>query len=51
VPDPPHMITGMILTMHSPGWRARSQIASRASSAIAAAPTQCPDLRRQTGAI
>jgi hypothetical protein len=30
VPDPPHMITGMILVMHSPGWRAPFAIASRA---------------------
>src|SRR6202046_5919832 len=44
VPDPPHMITGLNLGIHSPGWRVAIAIASRASSAITAAPRQCADL-------
>jgi hypothetical protein len=28
VPDPPHMITGLILGIHSPGWRVAIAIAS-----------------------
>jgi hypothetical protein len=44
VPDPPHMITGLILGIHSPGWRVAIAIAGRASSAVSAAPKQClPD--------
>ena len=29
VPDPPHMITGLILGIHSPGWRVAIAIATR----------------------
>ena len=44
VPDPPHMITGLILGIHSPGWRVAIAIAGRASSAVMAARKQClPD--------
>jgi hypothetical protein len=42
VPDPPHMITGLILGIHSPRWC--KQTANQASSAVSAEPKQClPD--------
>jgi hypothetical protein len=46
VPDPPHMITGLILGIHSLGLAVAIAIVSGASSAIMAAPKQWPDLSR-----